>query len=99
MKAMEILFDRIDELNAEIKSESDMCRKFIKALEVEQIIKAMKELENLRVGHILNIPVSIIFPVAVTTSIFSYAQSGSSRPQHPLKDVSHHQKDRLDVRV
>lgn len=50
MKAMEILFDRIDELNAEIKLESDMCQKFIKALEVEQIIKAMKELENLRVG-------------------------------------------------
>ncbi len=49
MKAMEILFNRIDELNAEIKFESDMREKLIKALEIEQIVKVMREMENLRV--------------------------------------------------
>lgn len=54
MKAIDILFDRIDELNAEIKTESDTSEKVRKALEIEQVIRAVKELDALRWESYLN---------------------------------------------
>lgn len=56
MKAMEIIFDRIDEPNAEIKLEGDMREKFVKALEIEQIVKVMRGMEDLRVRAYLSSP-------------------------------------------
>lgn len=48
MKAIDILFDRIDELNAEIKTESDTSEKVRKALEMGQVIRAVRELDALK---------------------------------------------------
>ena len=54
MKAIDILFDRIDELNAEIKTESDTSEKVRKALEIEQVIPSVKDLHALKWESYLN---------------------------------------------
>lgn len=53
MKAIEIMFNEIDRLNEEIKSESDISRKILKALEINQVIKVIKEMKNLQLEEYL----------------------------------------------
>ena len=53
MKAIEIMFNEIDRLNEEIKSESNISQKISKALEINQVIRIIKEMKNLQLEEYL----------------------------------------------
>lgn len=48
MKAIDILFAKIDELNSKIKSESDMKTKVFLAAEIKEIIEIISSINELR---------------------------------------------------
>ena len=53
MKAIEIMFNEIDKLNEEIKSETNIHKKISKAFEISQVIRVIKEMKNLQLEEYL----------------------------------------------
>ena len=48
MRAIDILFNEIDKINSEIKSEDNVCRKVFLAFKIGKIVEIIKGMEELR---------------------------------------------------
>ena len=51
VKAIDILFDEIDKINTQIKSEDDTYGKVLLAFEIGKIVKVIQEMEELKSGN------------------------------------------------